>query len=415
MKKLFILLTVLTTSALSAQDLKKNFPQAFTIKVTNAGPTGRADALVLVTTAQLKKSIPQFNPRAFAVLDGTTEIPSQYNHGGADAGVAFVLDTLAPSVARTLTIRFHPTAAIARNYPKRTQAELSHKVEGAWQGREYMGGRFQPVTSLHVPPEHKDHSWFIRYEGPGWESDKVGYRFYLDQRNATDVFGKKTTDMVLQQIGLDGFESYHHMQPWGMDVMKVGKAVGLGSPAILSNGQAVRIEKTDSVRCRISENGVVYSAIETHYAGWQVEGKKYDVQSELSIHAGTRISHLRLMFSQKPEHFCTGIVKDKAAPLVTKNGDDKHWGYLATFGKQSLNDDNLGLAVFFKPREGTGFTADAYSHLVQLTPADKLVEYYFLAAWVGEPGGIGTEQQFYAYLDGVAAALAVPVKVEVVK
>jgi hypothetical protein len=219
--------------------------------------------------------------------------------------------------------------------------------------------------------------------------------------------------MVLQQVGLDGFESYHHPQPWGMDVMKVGKAVGLGSPAILSTGQAVRIEKTDSVRCRISENGVVYSAIQTHYAGWQVEGRKYDVQSDLSIHAGTRMSHLRLTFSRKPEQFCTGIVKDKAATLVTKNGDDKHWGYMATFGKQSLNDDNLGLAVFFKPRDGAGFTADPYSHLVQLKPADTLVEYYFLAAWSGEPGGIQTEQQFYAYLDGVAGQLGEPVKVTV--
>jgi hypothetical protein len=415
MKRLFILIVVLTTSVLRGQDLKKEFPQSFTVAITNPSPLGRAEILTIISPAQLKKAAPKFNTRAFVVLDGAVEIASQYNGTGADAGVAFVLDTLAPSATRTLTIRYHTTASIARSYPKRTQAELSHKVDGAWRGREYMGGKFQPVTSLRVPPEHKDHSWFIRYEGPGWESDKVGYRFYLDQRNATDVFGKKTTDMVLQQVGQDGFESYHHMQPWGMDVMKVGKALGLGSPAILSNGQAVRIEKTDSVRCRIAENGVVYSAIETHYAGWQVEGRKYDVQSDLSIHAGTRLSHLRLTFSQKPVQFCTGIVKDKAAPLITKNGDDKHWGYMATFGKQSLNDDNLGLAVFFKPKDGAGFTADAYSHLVQLIAENALVEYYFLAAWVGEPDGIQTEQQFYAYLDHVAAQLAVPVKVVVGK
>jgi hypothetical protein len=413
MKKLLMLGLILTTPLLRAQDLKKDFPQSFTVKVTNPSALGRGQVLVLISPTQLKKAAPKFNSRAFVVVDGATEISSQYNQTGADAGIAFVLDTLAPSTSRSLTIRFHPTATMAHNYLKRTQAELSHKVDGAWQGREYIGGRFQPVTALRVPPEHKDHSWFIRYEGPGWESDKVGYRFYLDQRNATDVFGKKTTDMVLQQVGLDGFESYHHLQPWGMDVMKVGKAVGLGSPAILSTGQAVRIEKTDSVRCLISENGVVYSAIQTHYAGWQVEGKKYNVQSDLSIHAGTRMSHLRLTFSQKPEQFCTGIVKDKAAALVTKNGDDTHWGYMGTFGKQSLNDDNLGLAVFFRPKDVAGFTADPYSHLVQLKPADRLVEYYFLAAWSGEPGGIQTEQQFYAYLDSVAGHLGEPVSVNI--
>ncbi len=60
---------------------------------------------------------------------------------------------------------------------------------------------------LRVPPEHKDHSWFIRYEGPEWESDKVGYRFYLDQRNVIDVFGIFTSDVVLHNAGLDGFDS----------------------------------------------------------------------------------------------------------------------------------------------------------------------------------------------------------------
>lgn len=39
----------------------------------------------------------------------------------------------------------------------------------------------------------RDHAYYIKYERPGLESDKVGYRFYFDQRNAIDVFGKKTS------------------------------------------------------------------------------------------------------------------------------------------------------------------------------------------------------------------------------
>ncbi|MEZ4686403.1 MAG: hypothetical protein R3B47_10145 [Bacteroidia bacterium] len=52
-------------------------------------------------------------------------------------------------------------------FTKRTQAEISHKVNGQWNGREYEGGEFQNVDKLPVPPEHTDHSWFIRYEVPG--------------------------------------------------------------------------------------------------------------------------------------------------------------------------------------------------------------------------------------------------------
>lgn len=81
---------------------------------------------------------------------------------------------------------------------KLTQAELSIKAGGNWNGRKYEGGTFENVQELRVPRQHTDHSYFIRYEGPGWESDKAAYRFYLDWRNGMDFFGKKTQDMVLQ-------------------------------------------------------------------------------------------------------------------------------------------------------------------------------------------------------------------------
>jgi hypothetical protein len=81
-----------------------------------------------------------------------------------------------------------------KKYQKRTQAEISVKTGGHFENRKYIGGDFENVNYLRVPDEHTDHSYYIRYEGPGWESDLVGYRFYLDWRNATDVFGKKTPE-----------------------------------------------------------------------------------------------------------------------------------------------------------------------------------------------------------------------------
>ena len=65
------------------------------------------------------------------------------------------------------------------NSPQLTQAEISEKTGGQWQDSQYIGGTFQNVTSLTPPPQYTDHSEFIRYEGPGIESDKVCYRIYL--------------------------------------------------------------------------------------------------------------------------------------------------------------------------------------------------------------------------------------------
>ncbi|HEY5825069.1 MAG TPA: DUF4861 domain-containing protein [Cyclobacteriaceae bacterium] len=414
-KSLFLLL--LFYSLIGAQAQEGQYPKSFSVTVSNTLNKDRENVLVVISSEQLDKSIKSFNPKAFVVWDGKSEVPSQYNiNDEINKGIVFVLDKLKASESRSIVIKYNPKGEIKKNYTKRTQAELSHKTGGEWKNREYMGGDFKNVTSLQVPPEHKDHSWFIRYEGPGWESDKVGYRFYLDQRNAIDVFGKVTPEVSLQKAGLDGFDSYHNMQPWGMDVMKVGKSLGIGSVGSLVNGKAIRVELTDSLSCRITENGDVYSSILTNYSGWKIENNKHDLRSNLTIHAGTRLTHQYLEITGTPANLCTGIVKDKAATLITNPGDKTHFAYMATYGKQSLNNaDELGLAVFFDPKVSGGFNEDEFSHIVTLKPAKGKLDYYFLGAWILEPNGIQNEEQFKAYLNQVSEELANPVKVEIVK
>ena len=404
---LFLLVFLTSTSLIQAQTAKGTLG----IQVSNALSQPREAVLVLIPSTELNKA--HLNPGQVTVWLDDKEIPSQYNAGPTEAGLTFVIDKMEGK--QVLTFVLKPLAGPKPEYTKRTQAELSHKTGGKFVNREYAGGSFQNVDYLRVPPEHKDHSWFIRYEGPGWESDKVGYRFYLDQRNATDVFGKLTTDMVLQQVGLDGFDSYHNMQPWGMDVMKVGKSLGLGSIGSLVDGKIERVEKTDSVTCRIEQNGPVWSSIETQYFGWQLKDKKHSVHSRISISAGSRITHQKLRFDNAPENISTGIVKDKTSPLIKEPGSKTKWGYLATWGKQSLNNDELGLAVFFDPSTFSNFTDDEFSHVVKLSPKQASLQYYFLAAWVKEPGGIQNEEQFRKYIDQVATELAQPVQVKIVK
>lgn len=392
------------------------YTESFSVKITNPLAAERSDVVVYIPAGNVPKN---FNARAFAVFDKETEIASQYNHHDKDyAGIVVVLNKLAAKEIKTLTVRFAKSGSINHAYTKRTQAELSPKTGGEWKNREYIGGQFKNVDYLRVPPEHKDHSWFIRYEGPGWESDRVGYRLYLDQRNAVDVFGKRVPDPSLQRAGLDGFDSYHELQEWGMDVLKVGKSLGVGSLATLVNGSAVRVEATDSVTCRITENGTEYSSFLTRYLGWNTGVSKVDVDSRISIHAGTRLTHNRITVKGNIDNMATGLIKDdKVKPeLFTKKGDASAYGYIATYGAQSLNNgDNLGIVVFFNPAQVVEFTEDAFSHIVKLKPASGKIDYYYAGVWQLEPNGITDKAGFMAYIDKVAKELASPVKVEIVK
>lgn len=163
--------------------------------------------------------------------------------------------------------------------------------------------------------------------------------------------------------------------------------------------------------CRIVENGPVFSSITTHYYGWKVDTTYSDVASRTTIHAGTRLTHLLLTTTVSIDSLCTGIVKDKETIRISHQGDKSHFGYVATYGKQSLNNDRLGLAVFFRVEDYRFAAEDANSNIVVLNSTNKNIEYYFMAAWEGEPMGISNEDQFKNYLQHVSQCLASPVNV----
>jgi len=384
----------------SANELEQTFPLSFQITLNNPADISRTDEPVFLEIADIKAKYPDFNPQAFVVLSGEKELASQLvdqNSDGESEQILFMLDMNAKSEVKA-TIRYAKSGSQKREYTKRTQAELSHKFGGKFVDREYQGGEFKNVQFMKVPPEHKDHSWYIRYEGPGWESDKVGYRFYLDWRNATDIYGKKVHDMVLQNVGLDGFDSYHEMSDWGMDILKVGESLGIGSIAMWENNKANRVAVTDSITCKITDNGSIFSQITTNYYGWKMRDSKYDLTSNLSITAGSRITKHSLTITNNPDNLCTGIVKHEDIKILKGPGTD-NWNYFATYGKQSLAGDNLGMAVLYKNADFIEQSEDIESYVTVLNANDGKLEYYFLAAWEKELNGIKNIDEFSQYLN----------------
>ncbi len=390
-------------------------PIKYDLKVKNNLDQPLKDVLIELPVADLKAGNSEFNERALMVYHGEDAVPCQLddrNQDGQNDMLVLVTD-LQPNEERELLIISTPGVAIEKPYTKRTQAELSHKVGGKFEDKKYIGGKFENVSYVRVPDVHTDHDTYFRYEGPGWESDKVGYRFYLDWRNATDIFGKKTSEMVLQNVGQDGFDSYHEMADWGVDVLKVGSTLGIGSIGMWNDSEVKMVSVTDSITCAIVANGPVYSRIQTDYYGWQVADKKYDLQSKLSIAAGDRKTRHDITIKGGAENICTGLVKHEMADLLESSGDSE-WQYLATFGAQTLvnEQDLLGMAVLYKKSNLIERADDGQSHIVILKPEQENMTYYFLAAWGQEPGGITTEEQFRKYLELEILKLDNPVSVK---
>ena len=374
-----------------------------------------AQTLSLSLVAQVAtKSITVKNPSSQTITDYTLEIPVKKLNLPLGNYVATVGDQTVPveiiqniqgeliallpieKIEANKTLKVTLKQGTADSYPKRTYAELSHKIGGQFEGHKYVGGySWVKPNYITLPGDFRDHSYYIKYEGPGWESDKVAFRFYLDNRNGIDVFAKKTSCIVLPAVGVDGFDNYHNMADWGMDNMKVGKTLGLGSIAAWNGQKAVRVEKKDSVTCYIPADGKIRSQVKTIYYGWEANYIKCDLTSLISIDAGSRASHMELFVNKNLVNgLATGIFKDKNAELIVKNDPNSTWSYIATFGKQSLNKDMQGLAVFARTKQIKEITGDDLNHVLVLTPENGYVEYYFMPTWELDKEPIVTKEAF---------------------
>ena len=258
------------------------------------------------------------------------------------------------------------------------------------------------LTEAQVPASHTIGDKLYKYEGVGWESDKVAYRLYLDSRNVIDIFGKRTAQLVLQDVGVG--HSYHELQDWGMDVLKVGPSLGMGGIGALVDGAVQRVETVDSLSYREVANGPLEAVAEIAQTGWQVGDAVVDISTRYRIHQGSRLTYVNARLSDATPQLVTGIVKHPGTELLQSQGQGE-WSYLATFGEQSLVPDNLGMAVFYRNNSLDRLMEDAHSHVVVFKAGADRVNYAFMAAWQMDSSGVDSLENFKGMLDRQLAQL----------
>jgi len=356
-----------------------------------------------------------------AALVGEQLVPSQavdIDGDGQNDGLAVDI-SIAPEATKTLTI-IADTIKSKTVFKKFTQAEISKKTQGEWAPhtkspdfKAYSGGHFENVEQLTPPQHYTDHSNWIRYEGPGIESDKVAYRVYLDWRNGFDIFGKTSNEPVLQKIGQDGYESYHHRQDWGMDILKVGESLGAGGFGYW-NGQKVEgIEQAEQRSATITNNGPIVSSFNIHYKNARIADAPVDINAHITMVNGSRLAHNHIRLSEAVPNLAIGVVKHKDTQFIRGSLDipGDSYTYIGSWGKQSLNNDHLGMAVIFQKRDFNKTVDDKNSYTAVMRARGNELSYYFVAAWEGEHGvGIANEADFISYLEQETEKLTIKLR-----
>ena len=118
----------------------------------------------------------------YLVKENNSEIPSQAIDSNGDGKLDSLLVNVKVESNSTTQLQLSTTLKVNDSYIKRTHAEVS----------VFKDDKFVSVDFEQMPKTHTIGDGLYRYEGTGWESDKIAYRLYFDERNVIDIFGKKS-------------------------------------------------------------------------------------------------------------------------------------------------------------------------------------------------------------------------------
>ncbi len=379
----------------------------------NSAPSGRVIGVAGPIVSEVAVSVPLAElrthqgassfVRVFDESDTTNPIPHQVDDLDMD-GTGDVLFVLVGPSQQRLRLLVMPSST-PPEFLSRTQAILAVRQGGHFEDTLYVDGSdWTPVEAVDVPAEQEQDSDWAMYEGPVWESDLIGWRYYLDDRNRTDIFAKKIPDLVLAHH----YPDYHNISEWGADVLHVGESMGIGTPGMETPSGPAVIDNAESRRVEIVANGPLRAIIRTIYKGWMVGDASFDAIWEIENRAGQRWTEHRVQLAGDSTDvvFLTGIVKHPGAPDLM-SGSESGMSYFYTFGDQTDQGDGLGLAIIVPAEFGAEIgAADSLSHLLRLHPVDDQVAYRAFASWEMEPGAATDGASFETMVRAAAASWA---------
>lgn len=389
------------------------------ITLTNDTSIERIDEAIAISRADLEKQIGKISKGLVPMLTSENEevIPSQIDDldGDGQWDELFLLADIAANSSINLKI----TLVKANELPTFTQRS------NVWLASPQEDGTYREVKAVNRPnitrENHGQTKKYFQFEGPGWENDRVGFRNYFDERNGMDIFGKTTTDMVLQNVGID--EDYHALQTWGMDILKVGASLGAGSIALEIDGTLHRVAPGSEGSYELVANGPLRSIFRFRFNNWVINENTYSVLHEITIYGGAwyYVSRVSVEGVEGNANIVTGITTiDLDHKQATFTDFDNGIVALSTHGQQAIEGEYLGMAVMLCKDSYIDFEyldgkAEDINHtfIVRLKKSEKPSTFRFYSAWELSDRIFAEAESFQELLKHDALRIASPIQLEI--
>lgn len=313
--------------------LQEPVQSQITVEICNPNSAPMSDAPVCV-------AIPSSSYKSATVTVNGKEIPSQMddlNGDGTKDELAFVVN-IAKKGRLTAEIRFSSNEAPADRYEARTHAQMWFKDND--KKRSYTEKQHIPTDTVS---ERVDNMYSkMMHHGPAFENELVAYRIYFDQKQSTDLYGKKVRQLELAD-GLWYSAEIPELlseRTFGDDIILVGKTISVGTlrgwneAADTTGFAAVKAstEKNDRRaqdprmvmidpfawrQAHIVAKGPVRTIVDMNVEGWQYQGRTLNLKSRYILYAGNRDCEIIQQFDGAAKdleglqdvEFVTGVMK----------------------------------------------------------------------------------------------------------
>ena len=333
---------------------KTGYEKEFIIRIINPEKRVLEKHPVVVGFEGIHKIAPDFNPAKFAVIPEMDEspepIPAQVDDLDSDGkpDELVFLANLSGSPALQFRCRYSPQGSELPNFPEKTYARLAWETQNA---------------------------------NIGWESNLAAYRFYWGQMEA---FGKLNQNLIMHLFNAN--YTYHDTQEWGMDVLHVGNASGLGGISLWEGETRISAvnpagKGENKYERKVVAAGPVRAVARVDISNIKPAKNTFAITLLMSVFADNRFSRQDIIINSNEAGniiYSPGV--QKLAKETWKMDKDK--GFLATWGEGAPGAGEVGLGLMFVPGEYAGFSESDIDRYIKLQiPAGKKRTHWILGGW----------------------------------
>lgn len=241
----------------------------------------------------------------------------------------------------------------------------------------------------------------LHHHGVAFESDKIAYRIYFDNKSTVDVYGKKKYRLEIPETHWYPTDS-QLLAGYGDDILLVSGWVGVGTVKGWNGTKATHIDVFDKRTHRIVSTGNIRTVVDSEVLGWAYEGKKINLKVRYILYASHRDAVAEVTTSEDIQNLATGVQQIGGGKLLKNDTLLGSWGsWYPQPDTVKYAKETAGLGLFLSSEFKGQQTDDGVNNLILVSlKKGETLRYHFIALAAKEEGQkVQNAEDFFLFLE----------------